>query len=88
MGARALAIDAPAIASDAARIAAPTLVIVGEESLDRVVPVAGTSEYATAIPGGTLRRLEGTGHLGSLTRPDAFAAMIADFPDGRRHAAA
>jgi pimeloyl-ACP methyl ester carboxylesterase len=88
MGARALAIDAPAIAADAARIVAPTLVIVGEESLDRVVPVAGTSEYATAIPGATLRRLEGTGHQGSLTRPDAFAAMIADFLDGRRHAAA
>jgi 3-oxoadipate enol-lactonase/4-carboxymuconolactone decarboxylase len=88
MGARALAVDARAIATDAARIVAPTLVIVGEESLDRVVPVAGTSEYSSVIAGATLRCLEHTGHQGSLTRPDAFAAMVADFLDGRRHAAA
>jgi len=62
------------------RIAAPTLVITGEPHLDRVVPVAGSREYASAIPrGATVATLARTGHIGCVTRPDAFARLVRDF---------
>ena len=32
--------------------------------------------------------IERTGHVGVMTRPDAFAAMLRDFAEGQRHAAA
>jgi pimeloyl-ACP methyl ester carboxylesterase len=62
------------------RIAVPTLVITGEPHLDRVVPVAGSREYAGAIPGGAeVATLAQTGHIGCVTRPDAFAEIVRDF---------
>jgi pimeloyl-ACP methyl ester carboxylesterase len=88
MAARALAIEPHHLAIDAATIRVPTLVIVGEESLDKLVPAAGSAEYARIVPGAVLRRLERTGHQGSLTRPREFAAAITDFLSGLHHAAA
>ena len=32
--------------------------------------------------------LERTGHLGSITRPDAFASLLREFVEEQRHAAA
>jgi len=62
------------------RIEAPTLVITGEPHLDRVVPVVGSREYAGAIPGGAaLVTLAHTGHIGCVTRPDAFAEIVRDW---------
>jgi pimeloyl-ACP methyl ester carboxylesterase len=59
------------------QIEAPALVITGEPHLDRVVPVAGSREYASAIPGGAaVATLAHTGHIGCVTRPDAFAELI------------
>jgi pimeloyl-ACP methyl ester carboxylesterase len=66
-------------ANDCARITAPTLVISGERALDRVVAVDGTSEYQHLIPGARGAMLERTGHLGSITRPRAFAAIVREF---------
>jgi pimeloyl-ACP methyl ester carboxylesterase len=66
-------------AADARRITAPTLVLTGEPDLDRVVPVAGTREYLTLIPGAVGRTLEGTGHVGLVTRPREFARAIREF---------
>ena len=66
-------------ASDARAVSAPTLVLTGEAELDRVVPVAGTLEYAGLIPGARSRILEGTGHIGLVTRSEEFAAAIAKF---------
>jgi pimeloyl-ACP methyl ester carboxylesterase len=63
-------------------------VITGEPALDRVVPVAGSTEYGTLIRNARVVVLERTGHLGSITRPDAFAALVRDFIEGQRHAAA
>jgi len=64
---------------DAGRVRSPTLVITGQPHLDRVVPVDGTLEYVSTIPGASARTLAGTGHLGLVTRPREFAGLIADF---------
>jgi 3-oxoadipate enol-lactonase len=66
-------------AEDCARIAAPTLVISGEPSLDFVVPVESTREYAGLIRGAQYVMMDRTGHIGSLTQPDRFAAIVKEF---------
>jgi 3-oxoadipate enol-lactonase len=65
--------------ADCARIEVPTLVISGEEPLDRVVPVRVTRRYASLIHGARYEMLDRTGHLGSLTQPERFARVLADF---------
>jgi len=70
------------------RVAAPTLVVTGDPTLDFVVPVEGSADYARLIPGARGVVLERTGHHGTITRPDAFARLVRDFIDGHRHAAA
>jgi pimeloyl-ACP methyl ester carboxylesterase len=62
-----------------ARITAPTLVITGERSLDRVVPVSSTLEYLSLIPGARHEMLAGTGHVGLVSKPDAFAGIVGRF---------
>jgi pimeloyl-ACP methyl ester carboxylesterase len=94
MAARARLIETPSpgdpgdLRSDCARIAAPTLVVTGEPALDHVVDVEGSREFARLIPGARTEVIARTGHLGSVTRPDAFAALVGDFVEGTRHAAA
>jgi pimeloyl-ACP methyl ester carboxylesterase len=88
MAARARMISAEDVTPDCARITAPTLVITGERHLDHVVPVEGSSEYVRLIPNAQAVVLERTGHLGSITRPDAFAAIVRNFAERHRHAAA
>jgi len=79
MAARAKLIASIDLGPDCERITAPTLVVTGERHLDHVVPVEGSSEYLRLIPNARAAVLERTGHLGSITRPDAFAAMVRDF---------
>jgi pimeloyl-ACP methyl ester carboxylesterase len=88
MAARAQLIAAADRRGDCARVTAPTLVVTGEPALDHVVPADGSSEYARIIPGARAAVLERTGHLGSVTRPQAFAALMRDFVNGICHAAA
>ena len=86
------------LVDDCRRVGAPTLVVTGERDLDLVVPVDGSSEYARLISGARRAVLERTGHLGSITRPDAFSRLVADFlfliahgappPRASKHAAA
>lgn len=64
---------------DCGTVRAPTLVLTGEESLDRIVPVAITRRYEALIPGARYEKLERTGHLGVLTRPKLFAKFVAEF---------
>ncbi len=64
---------------DCARVAAPTLVVTGEPGLDHVVPPRGTSEYGALIADARTAVLENTGHIGSLTRPRAFASIVREF---------
>jgi pimeloyl-ACP methyl ester carboxylesterase len=61
------------------RISAPTLIVAGDHDLDRVVPVAGTLEYADCIRGACEARLEDTGHIGCITKPERFAEIVAAF---------
>jgi 3-oxoadipate enol-lactonase len=70
---------------DCARISVPTLVVSGEEDLDRVVPVGNTRAYAAMIPGARYEKLEGTGHIGVLTQPDRFADLVGGFVDAQHH---
>lgn len=79
IAARARMITNEDVTPDCARITAPTLVVTGERHLDHVVPVEGSSEYLTLIPNARAAVLEHTGHLGSITRPDAFAALVRAF---------
>jgi pimeloyl-ACP methyl ester carboxylesterase len=88
MAARARLIGHTRIERDCSSVLAPTLVLTGEPSLDRVVPVAATSEYLQLIRGARLERLPRTGHLGSVTRPELFCAMVKAFLDGTVDAAA
>lgn len=67
------------IASECARITAPTHLITGEPRLDRVVPVQSTLHYLTLIPGATFSRLSRTGHIGLISRPDDFSALVSEF---------
>ena len=82
MAARATLIPPPALREDCASISAPTLVIVGEPALDRVVRVETTTAYLALIPQARARTLEGTGHLGSITHPEAFAGAVRHFVEG------
>jgi pimeloyl-ACP methyl ester carboxylesterase len=72
--------------SEVRLIRAPTLVITGEDRLDRVVPVSSTLEYLTLIPGARHVRFTGTGHLGFLSKPSEFAKLVTDFAHEGRSA--
>lgn len=79
MGARARIMSTLDLTDDCARITAPTLIVTGEPGLDHVVPVDGSSAYARLIHGARSVVLERTGHLGVVTRADAFATLVGDF---------
>jgi len=64
---------------DVSNVRAPVLLITGEPALDRVVPVHATREYLRLLPHARVETLERTGHLGLVTRPEAFAALVAPF---------
>ena len=85
MAARARLLTQADIRPDCERITAPSLIVTGEPGCDYVVPVSGSSEYARLIPKAHSVILERTGHLGSITRPEAFAEIIRAFvaTDGR-----
>jgi 3-oxoadipate enol-lactonase len=77
--ARARLIERLDVRADCARVSVPTLVVNGENHLDHVVSAARSSEYVELIRGARGAILERTGHLGTMTRPDAFAALVRDF---------
>jgi pimeloyl-ACP methyl ester carboxylesterase len=64
-----------------ARVTTPTLLITGEPSLDRVVPVADTHEYLRLWPQASIAMIARTGHLGLITRPVAFANVVVPFAE-------
>jgi pimeloyl-ACP methyl ester carboxylesterase len=88
MAARARLISTFDLARDCTRVIAPTLVVTGEPDLDRVVTVATTTELARRIQGATAVVLERSGHVGTITRPEAFAEIVRRFVAGEHHAAA
>lgn len=64
---------------DCARIDVPTLVLSGEDELDRVVPVNSTRSYASLIRSAEYQVLPRTGHIGVLTQPAHFADRVTGF---------
>jgi 3-oxoadipate enol-lactonase len=71
--------------ADAGRVRAPTLVVTGDDALDRVVPPSVTRSYLSMIPGARYETLEGTGHIGMLTQPVRFAHIVSDFVHAHSH---
>jgi pimeloyl-ACP methyl ester carboxylesterase len=67
------------LVNDCRRVAAPTLLITGEPSLDRVVPVSSSVEYLDLIPGTRHVVLERTGHIGLVSKPERFAELVSGF---------
>lgn len=65
--------------SDAGHVRAPALAITGEPALDRTVPVELTRRYLECLPGTEHVVLGRTGHMGTVTRPTEFAAIVASF---------
>ncbi len=79
MAKRALLISPEQLVADARRVRVPTLIVTGERGLDHVVPVDGSMEYSRLIPGARTALIEHSGHLGTITRPEAFAAIVRGF---------
>src|SRR5205823_3180358 len=79
MAARGRLVTRVDVQSDCERITVPTLIVTGERGLDYVVPVDASSAYRQLIPHADSAVIERTGHLGCVTRPDLFAAVIRDF---------
>lgn len=79
MAARIVESQAIDFSLDCAAVQAPTLVISGEPHLDRVVPVESTRKYAEMIPGASYVMLKNTGHLGMVTRPAEWSALVTKF---------
>ncbi len=67
------------------RVAVPTLVITGDPALDNVVPAALTEEYLRLWPHARRATIARTGHLGLITRPHDFAALVAPFVESAAH---
>jgi 3-oxoadipate enol-lactonase len=70
---------------DCARVAVPTLVVTGEENLDRVVPVSSTRTYADLIRDARYELMDHTGHIGVLTQPERFADLVSGFVHAQHH---
>ena len=67
------------VAAVAPRVTAPTLIVTGDDGLDRLVPPESTRQYRRYMTRTTVARLEGTGHMGTVTRAGTFAALVGDF---------
>jgi pimeloyl-ACP methyl ester carboxylesterase len=58
-------------------VVTPTLVVWGRQ--DAIIPVSAGEGYARAIPGATLRVLDGCGHLPEMERPEEFVRAVREF---------
>ena len=67
------------VRDDCRAIRTPTLLITGEPHLDRVVPVSSTLAYLELICGARHCVLEGTGHVGLVSKPREFARLVGEF---------
>lgn len=67
------------IDAELARVKVPTLLVMGEERFERVVPPRLTKEYLAIWPHARVETLARTGHLGVITRPGEFAALVSRF---------
>jgi pimeloyl-ACP methyl ester carboxylesterase len=72
-------------APDCAKVQAPTLIVTGEDALDRVVPAEVTRRYRTLIPGAQYVKMDRAGHIGMITRPAQFAEIVKGFVHANDH---
>jgi 3-oxoadipate enol-lactonase len=72
-------------APDCARIKVPTLIVTGEDGLDRIVPTEVTRRYQQLIQGAQYAQMKRSGHLGLLTHPAEFADIVSGFINGNGH---
>ncbi len=73
-------IDRAGIHDELARIALPTLVLVGDE--DRATPRAKSEKIASAIAGATLVQIARAGHSSTVEEPAAVTAALESFLHG------
>jgi len=59
------------------RLSAPTLVLWGAS--DRLIPPVYAEQWATLVPGATVKLVPEAGHMLPYEQPEAFAAAVADF---------
>ncbi|HEX2891003.1 alpha/beta hydrolase [Vineibacter terrae] len=59
----------------------PSLVVWGDD--DRVVPLSAGHLWASRLPDARLEIVKGCGHCVEMEKPDAFAALVTSFMDGR-----
>jgi 3-oxoadipate enol-lactonase len=71
--------------ADCDHVAAPTLIVTGDEGLDSVVPVEVTQQYLNLIPGSRYEKMNDTGHIGMLTQPARFANIVCSFVHANHH---
>lgn len=69
--------DRPDATSGLAKIAVPTLVIVGEH--DAITPPEGAHKMASAIPGARIVTIPDAGHMPNLEQPERFNAAVQEF---------
>ena len=67
------------IEADLASVQLPVLIVTGEDSLERVVPPRMTRRYLGLWPHARTATIARTGHLGLITRPADFAAVVSMF---------
>lgn len=70
--------------ADLHQVKAPVLLITGEPDLDRVVPVDVTRRYLDEFDTAEHVVLQQTGHIGLITKPEAWAAVFERFVNGVR----
>jgi pimeloyl-ACP methyl ester carboxylesterase len=57
-------------------VTVPTMVVTGEDALERVVPPSATRQYVALWPHTRVLTLARTGHLGLITRPAEFSELV------------
>lgn len=70
-------VEAVDVADRLGQLRLPTLLLHGTE--DRVMPLAGAEELARRIPGAVPQKMEGVGHVPTVTRPREVAVAIDRF---------
>jgi len=70
------------VAASAQQVKAPTLLVTGEDGLDKLVPPESTRQYRRCIARTEVARLDGTGHMGVITRAPLFASLVGRFVEG------
>ena len=83
MARRVRLLDGMKLDRELAMLQKPTLVITGDSALDNVVPVQLTEEYVRIWPHSQRITIARTGHIGLITRPDAFADAVGSFVDAQ-----